>query len=107
MQIVAELSVSQLKARLEKGESVFLLDVREPFEYEIANLKGQLIPLGELSARLDELDKEQEIVVYCHHGNRSRYATEFLQRQGFRSVKNLVGGIDAWVTEIDPKMPRY
>ena len=107
MQIVAEISVTQLKDRLEKGEDLFLLDVREPFEYEIANLKGLLIPLGELPTRLNELDNERETVVYCHRGNRSRYATEFLQHQGFRSVKNLVGGIDAWGTEIDPKMPRY
>ena len=107
MQIVAEMSVEQLKARLEKGEELFLLDVREPFEYEIANLKGRLIPLGDLPARLDELDKDREIVVYCHHGNRSRYTAEFLQSQGFRSVINLAGGIDAWATEIDPKMSRY
>jgi rhodanese-related sulfurtransferase len=107
LQIVAEISVSQLKTRLENGEEVFLLDVREPFEHEIANLKGQLVPLGELPARLDELDKEQEIVVYCHHGNRSRYAAEFLQNQGFRSVKNLTGGIEAWATEIDLAMPHY
>ena len=107
MQTVSEISTTQLKARLEKGEKVFLLDVREPYEYEIANLKAQLIPLGELNTRLDELNKEQEIVVYCHHGNRSRYAVEFLQSQGFQSVKNLTGGIEAWAAEIDPKMPHY
>ena len=107
MQIVAEMSVAQLKDSLEKGEELFLLDVREPFEYEIANLNGLLIPLGELPARFDELDKKREIVVYCHHGNRSRYATEFLLNQGFPSVRNLAGGIDAWSTEIDPKLPRY
>jgi adenylyltransferase/sulfurtransferase len=101
------MSVSQLKARLEKGGDVFLLDVREPFEYEIANLKGALIPLGELPARFDELDKNREIVVYCHHGNRSRYAAQFLQQQGFRSVTNLAGGIEAWASEIDAKMPHY
>jgi sulfur-carrier protein adenylyltransferase/sulfurtransferase len=107
LQIVVEISVSQLKARLEKGENVFLLDVREPFEHEIANLKGQLIPLGELPSRFDELDKEREVVVYCHHGNRSRHAAQFLMHQGFRSVKNLTGGIEAWATEIDPKIPHY
>jgi sulfur-carrier protein adenylyltransferase/sulfurtransferase len=105
--MVAEISVVQLNARLEKGESVFLLDVREPFEHAIANIKGQLIPLGELPARFGELDKNQEIVVYCHHGNRSRYAAEFLQSQGFQAVRNLTGGIDAWATEIDPKMKHY
>jgi adenylyltransferase/sulfurtransferase len=105
--MVLEMSVKQLKDRLEAGDELFLLDVREPFEHEIANLKGLLIPLGELPARFEELDKEREIVVYCHHGNRSRHAAEFLQRQGFRSVTNLTGGIEAWATQIDPKMPRY
>jgi adenylyltransferase/sulfurtransferase len=105
--IVPEMSVTQLKDRLEAGADLFLLDVREPFEHEIANLKGLLIPLGELPARLKELDKEREIVVYCHHGNRSRRAAEFLTRQGFRSVTNLAGGIEAWAIEIDPTMPRY
>ena len=105
--MVAEISVAQLKARLEKGDPVCVLDVREPFEYEIAHLKSQLIPLGELPARFGELDKDQEIVVYCHHGNRSRHAAEFLEGQGFRAVKNLAGGIEAWATEIDPKMQHY
>lgn len=107
MHNVAEISVSQLKSRLEKGEDLFLLDVREPFEHEIANLGGLLIPLGDLPARLHEIDKGRDIIVYCHHGNRSRNATEFLQGQGFRSVTNLAGGIDAWSMDIDPKVPRY
>jgi sulfur-carrier protein adenylyltransferase/sulfurtransferase len=107
LQSVDEISVSQLKARLEKGEEVFLLDVREPFEHEIANIKGTLIPLGELPSRLDELDSDRETIVYCHHGNRSRHAAEFLLRQGFRSVKNLAGGVEAWATEIDLKMSHY
>ena len=107
MQRIEELSVQQLKGRLDRGEEVFLLDVREPFEAELANLSGLLIPLGELAARFNELDSTREIVVYCHHGNRSRYAAEFLQRQGFGSVKNLTGGIDAWSIQIEPTMPRY
>ena len=107
MQAIVEMSAAELKDRMERGEKPFLLDVREPFEFEIVNLKGQLIPLGDLPARLDELEKERDIVVYCHHGNRSRFATELLQGQGFRSVKNLTGGIDAWATTIDPKMTRY
>jgi sulfur-carrier protein adenylyltransferase/sulfurtransferase len=107
VETVAEISVAELNQRLKKGESVFLLDVREPHENEIANLKGLLIPLGELSRRFVELDKEREIIVYCHHGNRSRVAAEFLQRQGFRAVKNLAGGVEAWATEIDPTMAHY
>ena len=86
---------------------MFLLDVREPFEAEIANLGGVLIPLGDLPARINELDSTRETIVYCHHGNRSRYAAEFLQRQGFGNVKNLTGGIDAWSIEIEPTKPRY
>jgi rhodanese-related sulfurtransferase len=107
VQRIEELSVQQLKERLDRGEDVFLLDVREPFEAEIANLSGLLIPLGELPARFNELDSTREIIVYCHHGNRSRYAAEFLQRQGFGSVKNLTGGIDAWSIQIEPTKPRY
>jgi rhodanese-related sulfurtransferase len=107
METVAEISVLELNDRLKKGESVFLLDVREPYEREIANLRGILIPLGELSRRFVELDKEREIIVYCHHGNRSRVAAEFLQRQGFGAVKNLAGGVEAWATEIDHTMAHY
>lgn len=107
MQNVPELSVTELKARLEKGEKVSLLDVREPFEREIASIQGKLIPLGELPSRLGELDKSKEIVIYCHHGNRSRYAAQLLLSQGFRDVKNLAGGIEAWATEIDPTMAHY
>jgi sulfur-carrier protein adenylyltransferase/sulfurtransferase len=107
LQNVPEISVSTLKARLEKGEQVFLLDVREPSEHAIVNLQGKLIPLGELPERLQELDKSNGIVVYCHHGNRSRYAAQLLLSHGFRDVKNLTGGIEAWATEIDPTMPHY
>jgi len=101
------ISVHQLKQKIEKGEKVFLLDVREPYEYKVANLSGHLIPLGQLADRVHELDPEREIVVYCHHGNRSAFAVQFLKNQGFESVVNLAGGIDAWSQEVDPSLPRY
>jgi sulfur-carrier protein adenylyltransferase/sulfurtransferase len=104
---LSEISVHHLKSRLEGGDAVFLLDVREPYEFRIANLKGHLIPLGQLQSKFDELDRELEIVVYCHHGNRSAFAVQFLKNQGFGRVLNLVGGIDQWSREIDPTIPRY
>jgi adenylyltransferase/sulfurtransferase len=101
------ISVAALKAMLDRGEGVFLLDVREPREYEIANLGGHLIPLNDLPRRVHELDSSQETVVYCHSGMRSGQAVQFLKQLGFRKVKNLLGGIDAWADAIDPDMPRY
>ena len=85
-----------------------LLDVREPFEFEVARIEGaNLIPLGELPGRVGELDREKEILVLCHSGMRSAQAAEFLQQAGFARVANVAGGIDAWSTEIDPDVPRY
>lgn len=104
---LSEISVHRLSSRLEGGDPVFLLDVREPYEYKIANLNGHLVPLGQLQTKFNELDKTREIVVYCHHGNRSAFAVQFLKNQGFERVLNLVGGIDQWSREIDPNVPRY
>jgi adenylyltransferase/sulfurtransferase len=101
------ITVAALKSKLDRGESVFLLDVREVREYEIANLGGHLIPLNDLPRRVHELDSSQESVVYCHSGIRSGQAVQFLKQLGFRKVKNLLGGIDAWAEAIDPDMPRY
>ena len=85
-----------------------LIDVREPHECEIARIPGaRLIPLDTLPARLHELDSSREIVLHCHHGQRSMRALEFLQQSGFRKLKNLRGGIDAWSREVDPTVPRY
>lgn len=102
-----QISVEELDQRQRAGEKVFLLDVRQPFEYEIANLKGVLIPLGELQTRLNELDRSKEIVVYCHTGNRSGRAVAMMREMGFTKARNLVGGIDAWSRKIDPSLPRY
>ncbi len=102
-----QITVDQLKAKRDRGEQFFLLDVREPFEVKIANIGGKLIPLAQIPNRLNELDPNQEIIVYCHHGSRSRQAVEFLSGQGFRNVKTLVGGIDEWSRRIDAKIPQY
>ena len=91
-----------------EGDSWVLLDVREPFEFEVARIEGaNLIPLGQLPGRLAELDREKEILVMCHSGMRSQQAAEFLRAAGFPRVANVAGGIDAWSQEIDPDVPRY
>ena len=92
---------------MKRGDRFLLLDVREPYEHNIANIGGVLIPLGQLPSRLDELDRGVDIVVYCHHGNRSRFAVEFLRSNGFSRALNLAGGIDEWSGEIDPLVHRY
>lgn len=102
-----QMSVEQLKQRMDSGNPPFLLDVREPFEFQICNLGGRLIPLRHLQERMQELDPNGEIVVYCHTGRRSMRAVEFLYESGFKAVKNLVGGIAAWAQRIDPEMPTY
>ncbi len=98
----------EIKERLEKGGNVFLLDVREPQEFEFARIEGAcLIPLGDLPNRYEEIERDAEIVVYCHHGIRSLQAAVFLLQKGFTQVKNLAGGIDAWSLQADPQVPRY
>ncbi|HLJ94099.1 MAG TPA: molybdopterin-synthase adenylyltransferase MoeB [Gemmataceae bacterium] len=103
-----ETTVEDLKSRLDRGESVFILDVRNPEEYQISRIPGStLIPLPQLSMRLGELDREREIIVHCKSGMRSLKAQQFLRAQGFRAIKNLKGGILAWADKIDPTMPKY
>jgi adenylyltransferase/sulfurtransferase len=98
----------ELKARLDKGDQLVLLDVREPWENALAKLEGSvLIPLATLPQSLSKLDRNAEIIAYCHHGMRSADATGFLLQQGFANVKNLVGGIDAWSTQVDSSVARY
>jgi len=102
------MTVQELKARMEKGDKIFLLDVREPHEYAMAKIEGSsLIPLGQLPSSLNQLDRNSEIVAYCHKGMRSADAVGFLLQQGFPNVKNLIGGIEAWSIEIDHGVPRY
>jgi sulfur-carrier protein adenylyltransferase/sulfurtransferase len=102
-----QISPEELKARLDRGEDLFILDVRDPHEYEISNLGGYLIPLDDLPARIHELDSSRVMVVHCKMGSRSAKALDFLRRSGFGKVRNLAGGIDAWAERVDPKMPRY
>src|SRR5882724_10541312 len=104
---VPEIQPEELKAKLDAGEDVFVLDVREPHEYQICNIDGYLIPLGELPKRVHELDSSREIVAHCRSGVRSAKAVDFLRQAGFRKVKNLAGGILAWSDKVDPKMPKY
>ena len=102
------ITVRELKERMDKGDTVFLLDVREPHEYSLAKIDGStLIPLGQLPTSLEQLDQNSEIVAYCHKGMRSADAVGFLLQQGFSNVKNLIGGIEAWSIEIDQSVPRY
>jgi len=102
-----EISVEELKRRLDAKEDVFILDVREPHEYQICNLNGHLIPLNDLPKRVNELDPDKEVIVHCKMGGRSAMAVEFLQKSGFTKAKNLTGGILAWSDKIDPKVPKY
>jgi rhodanese-related sulfurtransferase len=105
-----QLSPTELASRIQSGESIPLLDVREIEEHQFVALPGSvLIPLGEIADRLGELApwKSQTFVVYCHHGIRSARAVAFLRSQGFTAALNLAGGIDRWSTEVDPSAPRY
>jgi len=104
---IPEMQVEELKRRLDAGEDLFVLDVREPHEYQICNLGGHLIPLNELPKRINELDSSREIVAHCKMGGRSAKAVAFLRQAGFQKVHNLKGGITAWADRIDPKMPKY
>jgi len=103
-----DIEAGQLAEQLDQGQQIHLLDVREPHELEISQLEGaDLIPLGQLAARLSELDSAEEMVVFCKAGTRSARALELLASAGFRKVKNLKGGINAWAREVDPSLPIY
>jgi molybdopterin/thiamine biosynthesis adenylyltransferase/rhodanese-related sulfurtransferase len=104
---ISEIQVEELKRRLDAKDDLFVLDVREPHEYQICNIGGHLIPLGDLPKRVNELDTSREIVAHCRSGVRSAKAVDFLQQAGFKKVHNLAGGILAWADRIDPKMPKY
>jgi rhodanese-related sulfurtransferase len=105
---VPELDALQLKRRLDAGEPLQLLDVREPWECAIARLPGSLnIPLGEIPARWQELDAQAEIILLCKAGSRSRRVAQFLSAQGLPRVINLSGGIDGWTRDVDPGLPSY
>jgi len=104
---IPQLSVKDLKHRIDAGENVFILDVREPYEYQIAQIGGKLIPQNDVPQRLAEIPRDREIVVQCRSGARSQKIAEFLKQSGYQQVVNLAGGILAWSDEIDPKVQKY
>lgn len=102
-----EITPAELAERRKNGEPLQLVDVRNPWEHEIAAIEGDvLIPLHTLAARVQDLDRERPVVVYCHHGSRSFMATHALRQAGFDAY-SLQGGIDRWASEIDRKMKKY
>jgi adenylyltransferase/sulfurtransferase len=105
-----EIDCRTVQSRLAAGDSIVLLDCREQNEYDFVRLESaRLLPMSELALRVGELDELRgaEIIVYCHHGVRSRQVADWLRRQGFENVKSLTGGIDRWSEQIDPNLPRY
>jgi len=104
-----QMSPQELQRHLEQADTPpLLLDVREPWEFRHCHIEGsQLIPMGQIPSTLDELDRDREVVVICHHGVRSQQVAWFLGRAGFQRVINLAGGIDAWARDLDPEMPTY
>ncbi|HUI27821.1 MAG TPA: rhodanese-like domain-containing protein [Candidatus Kryptonia bacterium] len=104
----AQISPRELKQRIERGDHLVVLDVREPEEWALARLAVAVhIPMGEIAGRLHEIDPDQEIVVVCHHGIRSAQVASFLAQRDFPRVLNLAGGIDSWSLTVDPSVPRY
>ncbi len=105
---IPSITVEELKDKLDKGEQVTLLDVREPHEWPISDLpKSVKIPLGQLPQKYSEVSQNEAVVVYCRMGGRSAQAVQFLWQMGYRRVSNLTGGINRWAEAIDPSMRRY
>ena len=104
---IPQITVKELKRRIDAGEDVQLIDVREPYEYQIAQIGGKLIPQNDVPQRLAEIDRNREVVVHCRSGARSQRIAEFLVQSGYPKVANLAGGILAWSDEIDPRVQKY
>jgi adenylyltransferase/sulfurtransferase len=104
---IPQMTVKELKRRLDAGQDLQLIDVREPYEYQIAQIGGKLIPQNDVPQRLGEIDREREVVVHCRSGARSQRIAEFLKQNGYTKVANLAGGILAWSDEIDPRIQKY
>jgi rhodanese-related sulfurtransferase len=108
--MVQQIDARALAQALQSGQAIRLIDVRQPWESQLASLPGSLlIPLGELPQRSKDIgpDHDAALVVFCHHGVRSQSAAAYLERVGFHNVRSLIGGIDAWSCEVDPAVPRY
>jgi sulfur-carrier protein adenylyltransferase/sulfurtransferase len=104
---IPQITVKELKRRIDAGEQMQLIDVREPYEFQIAQIGGKLIPQNDVPQRLAEIDRDREVVVHCRSGARSQRIAEFLKQAGYPRVVNLAGGILAWSDEIDPKVQKY
>jgi rhodanese-related sulfurtransferase len=105
---ISNISAPTLKTLLDAPEPPHLVDVREPWECSVAHIKGsRFVPMREIPARIDEIDRTHPTVVICHHGMRSLQVVAFLQRQGFDNLHNLAGGIDAWARQVDPTLAVY
>ena len=104
---VSAIQAEELKRRLDAGDNLLLLDVRDEDEFEISNIGGQLIPLDELLTRVQELDASREIIALCKMGTRSAKAVQVLRQAGFPNVRSLTGGIHAWSDRVDPRVRKY
>lgn len=105
---VEQITARELLQKIQRGEELFLLDVREPYEYRLARIDGSVsLPMAQVPNRLDELPKDRPIVVICHHGMRSQRVADYLVHYEFEHVYNLQGGIDAWSHDVDASVPRY
>ncbi len=104
---IPQVTVHELKQRMDAGEDLLILDVREPYEYRIANIGGTLIPMNDVPRRMDEIERHRDVVVQCLSGGRSQRVAEFLKQAGYEKVSNLAGGIRAWSEHVDPSVPKY
>jgi rhodanese-related sulfurtransferase len=103
-----EITPANTKRRLDRGDKLLLVDVREPWEFEICRIEGaKHLPMGSIPANLQALDTDDEVICYCHHGMRSLDVAVWLRGQGVARAKSLAGGIERWSLEIDPRVPRY
>jgi rhodanese-related sulfurtransferase len=103
-----QISAKEVHARIARGEKLLLVDVREPWEYQLCRIpEARLIPLGTLPANVNTLLDAGEVICYCHHGMRSLDAAVWLRQQGVASAKSMAGGIERWAAEVDPQVPRY
>jgi len=103
-----EITVADLRRRRQAGDKILLVDVREPWEYEICRIEGaKLVPMRTIPANLQMLDGDEDVICYCHHGQRSLDVAAWLRAQGVESAQSLTGGIDRWAIEIDPSLARY